>query len=195
MEKLRAEIDNVIGKTRLLEEADLPNLPYLQCVIAETLRVHPIAPLMAPHESSADCSVGGYDVPAGTMLLVNVHAMHRDAGVWGEEAEAEAFSPERFEGGKSDGKWMLPFGMGRRRCPGEGLAVKVVGVALGTLVQCFEWRRIGYTEAVDMTEGSGITMPKAVPLEALYWPRPEMVQTLNALLEYKTPCKPAQQHY
>jgi cytochrome P450 len=103
------------------------------------------------------------------MLFVNVHAMHRDVGVWGEEAEAEAeaevISPERFKGGKSDGKWMPPFGMGRRRCPGEGLAVKVVGLALGTLVQCFEWRRIGDSSeaiAVDMTEGSGITMPKAV---------------------------------
>ncbi|TVU13319.1 hypothetical protein EJB05_40367, partial [Eragrostis curvula] len=180
MAKLRAEIDDVVGKARLLDETDLPNLPYLQCVITETLRLHPIAPLMAPHESSADCTVAGYDVPAGTMLLVNVHAMHRDTAVWGEDAAA--FSPERFEGGKSDGKWMLPFGMGRRRCPGEGLAGKVVGLVLGTLVQCFEWRRVGDAE-VDMTEGSGITMPKAVPLEALYWPRPEMVPALNALWE------------
>ncbi|TVU13296.1 hypothetical protein EJB05_40343, partial [Eragrostis curvula] len=180
MATLRAEIDHVVGMARLLEETDLPNLPYLQCVITETLRLHPIAPLMAPHESSADCTVAGYDVPAGTMLLVNVHAMHRDVAVWGEDAET--FLPERFEGGKSDGKWMLPFGMGRRRCPGEGLAGKVVGLALGTLVQCFEWRRVGDTE-VDMTEGSGITMPKAVPLEALYWPRPEMVPALSALSE------------
>ncbi|GJN12983.1 hypothetical protein PR202_ga31314 [Eleusine coracana subsp. coracana] len=150
------------------------------CVITETLRLHPIAPLMAPHESSADCSVAGYDIPAGTMLLVNVHAMHRDVSVWGEEAGT--FSPERFENGKSDGKWMLPFGMGRRRCPGEGFAMKVVGLALSTLVQCFEWRRVGETE-VDMAEGSRITMPKAVPLVALYLPRPEMVPALNALCE------------
>ncbi|GJN40307.1 hypothetical protein PR202_gb29512 [Eleusine coracana subsp. coracana] len=180
MAKLRVEIDDVVGTSRLLDETDLPNLLYLQCVITETLRLHPIAPLMAPHESSADCSVAGYDIPAGTMLLVNVHAMHRDVSVWGEEAGT--FSPERFENGKSEGKWMLPFGMGRRRCPGEGFAMKVVGLALGTLVQCFEWRRIGETE-VDMAEGSGITMPKALPLEALYWPRPEMGPALNALCE------------
>jgi cytochrome P450 len=180
MAKLRAEIDDVVGNARLLEEADLPNLPYLQCVVTETLRLHPIGPLLAPHESSADCSVAGYDVPAGTMLLVNVHAMHRDVSVWGDEAGT--FLPERFEGGNGDGKWMLPFGMGRRRCPGEGLAVKVVSLALGTLVQCFEWRRIGDAE-VDMAEGSGVTMPKAGPLEALYWPRSEMVPVLKSLSE------------
>ncbi|CAN6234465.1 unnamed protein product [Urochloa humidicola] len=179
MAKARAEIDEIVGTARLLEESDLPNLPYLQFVVRETLRLHPIAPLLAPHESSADCSVAGYDVPAGTMLLFNVHAMHRDARVWGEDAAR--FSPEWFEGGKSDGKWMLPFGMGRRQCPGEGLAMKVVSVALGTLVQCFEWRRILGDEEVDMAEGSGLTVPKAVPLEALYWPRPEMVLVLREI--------------
>uniref|UniRef100_A0A0A9FDX4 Uncharacterized protein n=1 Tax=Arundo donax TaxID=35708 RepID=A0A0A9FDX4_ARUDO len=180
MAKARAEVDSVVGTARLVDESDLPNLPYLHRVVTETLRLHPVAPLLAPHESSADCTVaGGYDVPAGTMLLVNVHAMHRDARVWGEDAGR--FSPERFEGaGKSDGMWMMPFGMGRRRCPGEGLAVNVVGLALGVLVQCFEWRRVG-DEEVDMAEGSGLTMPKAVPLEALYWTRPEMVAAPRAL--------------
>nr|CAB3486939.1 unnamed protein product [Digitaria exilis] len=178
MAKARAEIDEVVGSARILEESDLPNLHYLQFVVWETLRLQPIAPLLAPHESSADCSVAGYDVPAGTMLLVNVQAMHRDVRLWGEDAGR--FSPERFEGGKSDGKWMLPFGMGRRRCPGEGLAMKVVALALGTLVQCFEWRRVG-GEEVDMAEGSGLTTPKAVPLEALYWPRPEMVSALREI--------------
>lgn len=177
MAKAKAEIDEVIGTARILEEADLPNLPYLGCIIKETLRLHPVGPLLAPHESASDCSVGGYDIPAGTMLLVNVHAMHRDARVW---EEPERFSPERFEGGMSDGKWMLPFGMGRRRCPGEGLAMKMVGLALGTLVQCFEWRRTG-DEEVDMTEASGLTMPKSVPLEAFYWPRTEMMSPLTAL--------------
>ncbi|KAL5676362.1 hypothetical protein ACJX0J_012493, partial [Zea mays] len=84
MAKAKAEIDEVIGTARILEEADLPNLPYLGCIIKETLRLHPVGPLLAPHESASDCSVGGYDIPAGTMLLVNVHAMHRDARVWEE---------------------------------------------------------------------------------------------------------------
>ncbi|XP_047065387.1 cytochrome P450 81Q32-like [Lolium rigidum] len=177
MAKARAELDKVVGTGRLLEEADLPSLPYLQCIITEILRLHPIGPLLAPHESSADCTVAGYDIPAGTMLLVNVHMMHRDAGIW---EEPERFMPERFEGGKGEGKWMLPFGMGRRRCPGEGFAMKVVGLTLGTLMQCFEWSRVG-EEAVDMSEGSGLTMPMAVPLEALYWPRAEMASLLRTL--------------
>ncbi|KAE8802004.1 isoflavone 3'-hydroxylase-like [Hordeum vulgare] len=177
MAKARAELDEVVGTGRLLEEADLPSLPYLQCIIKEALRLHPIAPLLAPHESSAACSVAGYDIPAGTMLLVNVHTMHRDARVWEEPTR---FSPERFEGGRGEGKWMLPFGMGRRGCPGEALGMKMVGLALGTLVQCFEWRRVG-EEEVDMAEGSGLTMPMAVPLEALYWPRAEMTPVLRAL--------------
>ncbi|XP_020182784.1 cytochrome P450 81Q32 [Aegilops tauschii subsp. strangulata] len=177
MAKARAELDEVVGMGRLLEEADLPSLPYLQCIITETLRLHPIAPLLAPHESSAACSVAGYDIPAGTMLLVNVHTMHRDALVWEEPTR---FSPERFEGARGEGKWMLPFGMGRRGCPGEALGMNMVGLALGTLVQCFEWRRVG-EEEVDMAEGPGLTMPMAVPLEALYWPRAEMTPVLRAL--------------
>ncbi|XP_048554318.1 cytochrome P450 81Q32-like [Triticum urartu] len=177
MAKARVELDEVVGTGRLMEEADLPSLPYLQCIITEILRLHPIAPLLAPHESSAACSIAGYDIPAGTMLLVNIHTMHRDARVWEEPAR---FSPERFEGGRGEGKWMLPFGMGRRGCPGEALGVKMVGLALGTLVQCFEWRRVG-DEEVDMAEGSGLTMPMAVPLEALYWPRAEMTPVLRAL--------------
>lgn len=178
MSKARAELDGAIGTGRLLEEPDLPSLPFLQSIITETLRLHPIGPLLGPHESSADCAVAGYHVPAGTMLLVNVHAMQRDPSVW---EEPERFRPERFEEpGGEGGKWMLPFGMGRRRCPGEALGVKVVGLALGTLVQCFEWRRVG-EEEVDLTEGSGLTMPMAVPLEALYWPREEMASVLRAL--------------
>ncbi|KAM0854848.1 hypothetical protein ACQ4PT_050174 [Festuca glaucescens] len=177
MAKARAELDKVIGTGRLVEEADLPNLPYLQCILTETLRLHPIAPLLVPHESSADCTVAGYDIPAGTMLLVNVHTMHRDAGIWEEPTR---FMPERFQGGKREGQWMLPFSMGRRRCPGEGLSMKMFGLTLGTLVQCFEWSRVSYEE-IDMAEGSGLTMPLAIPLEALYWPREEMASVLRAL--------------
>ncbi|KAK1677551.1 hypothetical protein QYE76_038399 [Lolium multiflorum] len=177
MAKARVELDDVIGTGRLMEEADLPKLPYLQCILRETLRLHPTAPLLAPHESSADCTVAGYDIPAGTMLLINVHTMHRDAGMWEEPTR---FMPERFEGGKGEGQWMLPFSMGRRRCPGEALSMKVVGLTLGTLVQCFEWGRVS-EEEIDMAEGSGLTMHMAIPLEASYWPREEMASVLRAL--------------
>ncbi|GJM96693.1 hypothetical protein PR202_ga13555 [Eleusine coracana subsp. coracana] len=78
LRKAQAEIDAVVGTSRLLTVDDVPRLSYLHCVITETLRLYPGAPLLLPHESATDCKVGGYDVPAGTMLLVNVYAIHRD---------------------------------------------------------------------------------------------------------------------
>ncbi|XP_044409860.1 cytochrome P450 81Q32-like [Triticum aestivum] len=156
---------------------DVPRLSYLQCIINETLRLYPAAPPLLPHESSADCKVGGYDVRSGTMLIVNAYALHMDPAVW---EDPTAFRPERFEDGKGDGLLLMPFGMGRRRCPGEALALQTVGVVLGTLVQCFDWDRVDGVE-VDMTEGVGITMPKAVALEAVCRPRAAMRDVLQKL--------------
>uniref|UniRef100_A0A804P7T3 Cytochrome P450 n=2 Tax=Zea mays TaxID=4577 RepID=A0A804P7T3_MAIZE len=177
LEKAREEIDAAVGHSRLLNAGDLPRLGYLRCIIAETLRLYPAAPLLLPHESSADCKVGGYDVPRGTALLVNVYAIHRDPAVWEEPGR---FVPERFEGGKAEGLFVAPFGMGRRKCPGERLALQTVGVALGSLIQCFHWSRVDGVE-VDMSEGSGLTMPKAVPLEALCTTREAMYDVLQKL--------------
>ncbi|KAJ3674322.1 hypothetical protein LUZ60_004938 [Juncus effusus] len=176
--KSRHEINTVIGKNRLMQESDFPNLPYLRAIINETFRLHPVVPLNVPHESSEECFVGGYRIPKGTMLLINIHAIHRDHSSWDEPTE---FRPERFlEGSKEEGRWMMTFGMGRRKCPGESLAVKVIGLALGTMIQCFEWERIDGKE-IDMMEGSGISMPKAVRLEALYRPRNEMIPFLRGV--------------
>ncbi|XP_010910128.1 cytochrome P450 81Q32 [Elaeis guineensis] len=177
LQKAQTEIDERVGNERLLKESDLSDLPYLQCIIRETLRICSPAPLLVPHESTNDCVVGGFDVPRGTMLLVNAYYIHRDPKIWEEPTK---FKPERFEDGKDEGKLMIPFGMGRRRCPGEGLAMTEVGLTLGTLIQCFDWKRMG-EEPVDMTEGSGLTMPKAVPLEAMYRPRRAMVHVLSGL--------------
>nr|XP_009406660.1 PREDICTED: isoflavone 2'-hydroxylase-like [Musa acuminata subsp. malaccensis] len=177
MDKTRAEIDARVGNGRLLDESDLPNLPYLHCVVAETLRMYPAGPLLVPHESSDECVVGGFHVPRGTILLVNAYAMHRDPKTWDEPAR---FMPERFEGGKGEGKRMAPFGKGRRKCPGEGLAARMMGLALGTLIQCFEWGRVGDKE-VDMAEGSGLTLPKAVPLEATCRPRQTLAHLLSEI--------------
>ncbi|KAJ6843274.1 isoflavone 3'-hydroxylase [Iris pallida] len=177
LKKAKAELDMQIGNGRLVQESDLPNLPYLHCVITETLRLYPAGPLLVPHESQEECVVGGYTIPRGTMLLVNAYAIHRDAETW---EEPEKFVPERFKESKGEGHNMLPFGMGRRRCPGEGLATRVVGLELGTLIQCFEWERIG-EEGVDMSQGSGLTLPKAHPLEAMYKPRESMIGVLSGL--------------
>ncbi|VAI22202.1 unnamed protein product [Triticum turgidum subsp. durum] len=177
LNKAQAEMDASIGTSRMVTADDVPRLSYLQCIISETLRLYPAAPLLLPHESSADCKVGGYDVPSGTMLIVNAYAIHRDPAVW---EDPTAFRPERFEDGMGDGLLLMPFGMGRRRCPGEALALQTVGVVLGTLVQCFDWERVDRVE-VDMTEGVGITMPKAVALEAVCRPRAAMRDVLQKL--------------
>nr|GMC64110.1 cytochrome P450 81E8-like [Ipomoea batatas] len=164
LDKARAEIDNLVGQERAIEEEDLPKLKYLQNIILETFRLFSSAPLLVPHCSSDDCKIGGYDIPRGTMLLVNAWAIHRDPKLWDDPT---SFKPERFDGGDEvESTKLLTFGMGRRSCPGSGLAQRVVGLALGSLIQCFEWQRVG-EEDVDLTEGNGFTAPKAEPLVAI----------------------------
>lgn len=177
MLKAQDEISKVVGHGRMLEDTDLQSLPYLQCIIKETLRLYPVAPLLVPHMSSSDCTVSGYHISCGTMLLVNLYSIHRDKGTWDKPNE---FMPERFWAGKAGGKFLIPFGMGRRMCPAENLGMRMVGLALGTMIQCFEWERVG-KEMVDMSEGSGLNMPKKLPLEALYRPSNSMVDVLTKL--------------
>uniref|UniRef100_A0A0D9VZA5 Cytochrome P450 n=1 Tax=Leersia perrieri TaxID=77586 RepID=A0A0D9VZA5_9ORYZ len=164
-------------KFRLITAEDVSQLSYLQCIISETLRLYPVLPLLLPHESSMDCNVNGYHISSGTMLLVNVVAIHRDPAIWDEP---EKFRPERFEDGKCEGLLVMPFGMGRRKCPGEMLALRTVGLVLGTLIQCFDWERVEGKQ-IDMTEGVGLSMFKAVPLEAECKPRDTMCDVLQKL--------------
>nr|XP_043618208.1 cytochrome P450 81Q32-like [Erigeron canadensis] len=168
--KARNEIDNHVENHRLVNESDMANLPYLRCIINETLRLYPAAPLLVPHESSHDCVVGGYHVPRGTMLLINQWAIQHDPDVW---SDPEKFDPDRFKGFESgrNGLKFMPFGSGRRSCPGEGLATRVIGLTLGLLIQCFDWERIS-EEMVDMSEGPGLSMPKVQPLFAKCKPLP-----------------------
>ncbi|CAN6361589.1 unnamed protein product [Urochloa humidicola] len=182
LKRAAAEIHSIVGTSRLLQESDLAGLPYLRCVITETLRLKPPAPCHVPHEVTQDCVIaGGYPVARGTMVLVDVYSMQRDPNMW---EEPERFMPERFMDGKTDGesrRWMMPFGMGRRGCPGEGLALRTVGLALGVMVQCFEWEPVGGKE-VDMREAeTGVTMPMEVPLVAACRPRPEVEALLKTL--------------
>jgi len=171
VEKAKIELDNHIGQEHLIEEVEASKLKYLQNIISETLRLHPAAPMLLPHLSSKDCTVGGYDVPQNTMLMVNAWAIHRDPNIW---ADPMSFKPERFDfedGQQADKHGFIPFGMGRRACPGSGLALRTLSLTLGSLIQCFEWKRIG-TEEVNMTEGRGTLLPMAIPLEAQCKARP-----------------------
>ncbi|GLU01563.1 hypothetical protein SLE2022_188690 [Rubroshorea leprosula] len=178
LNKAREEIDTQVGEERLMDEPDVLKLHYLQSIMWETLRLHPAAPFLVPHMASADCTIGGYDVPQDTMVLVNAFAIHRDPNFWDEP---ESFKPERLE--KEENKEshkLLPFGLGRRACPGAGLAQRTVTLTLGSMIQCFEWKRIG-EEEVDMTEGRGATMPKAQPLVAMCKARPIVSKVLYGM--------------
>ncbi|KAK9153790.1 hypothetical protein Sjap_001270 [Stephania japonica] len=175
--KARAEIDSQIGTDRLLQESDLPDLTYLNSIINETLRLFPPTAIIVPHEASSDCTVGGFKVPHGTMLLVNAWAVHRNPNNW---LDPEEFKPERFDSEDNHGNdfKFIPFGLGRRGCPGTRMAMRMIGLTLGRLVQCLEWERVG-EETVEMSEGPGVTIPKVRPLEALYRPRQELANVLE----------------
>ena len=142
MNKAREEIDSVVGKTRLVEESDIPNLPYIQAIAKETLRLHPTAPLIF-RESSQKCTVADYHIPEKTQLFINVWAIGRDPKSWEDPLE---FKPERFlaeqgTAGKSQlldvrgqNFHLLPFGSGRRSCPGATLALQVIQTAIAAMI-------------------------------------------------------------
>ena len=183
LEKLTKEIDCHVGHGRLLKESDLPKLPYLRCVINETLRLYPVTPLLLPHFSSEDCIVGGYHIPGGTTLLVNAWAIHRDPKLWDEPNK---FRPERFQeiiDGEREGSFrfkFIPFGVGRRACPGEALGFRSVSLAVGTLIHCFDWERVG-DELVDIAQDFGTTLSKSISVEAICSPRDAMIDILAQL--------------
>ncbi|KAH7512429.1 cytochrome P450 93A3 [Ziziphus jujuba] len=167
VEKARKEIDSVVGQSRIVEESDIDNLPYLQAIVKETLRLHPTGPLIV-REAIEDCNINGYHIPAKTQIFVNVWALGRDPNHWENPLE---FLPERFTGKKRQldvrGQHFeyLPFGSGRRSCPGASLAMEVVQTTLGAMIQCFDWK-VGEDAngKVDMEEGPGISLPRAHPL-------------------------------
>ncbi|XP_071725632.1 cytochrome P450 81Q32-like [Rutidosis leptorrhynchoides] len=172
MQKLKNEIDTKVDSNRLLQEGDLDRLSYLQNVIDESLRLYPPVPMLLPREASKDIMIGGYSIPRGTTLMVNAWAIHRDPVLWDNPDE---FIPERF-GEKLEDKYKtIPFGVGRRGCPGMNLGYRVLGLALGTLIQAFEWETIGGGE-IDMTASYGdLLMCKLKPLQALCKPRSNMI--------------------
>ncbi|CAM6099831.1 unnamed protein product [Calypogeia fissa] len=174
MEKVRAEIDSVVGKARKVDESDLPRLPYLGCVVKEALRLHPAAPLLLPHESIEPVKLLNYDIPAKTRLYVNAWAIGRDPSHWTNPLE---FYPERFLDSDVDvtgqNFGLLPFGSGRRMCPGMVLGLTVIQFTLARLLHSFEFSLPSplKPEDVDMGETFGLTIFKTQPLQLMATPR------------------------
>ncbi|MED6217600.1 hypothetical protein PIB30_019191 [Stylosanthes scabra] len=162
--KAKSELDTIVGKDRLVDESDIPNLPYIQNIVYETLRLYTPGPLLLPHVSSEEFNIEGFTIPRGTILLTNAWTIHRDPKVWGDDAEC--FKPERFEKDGESNK-LLAFGLGRRACPGLGLAYRTMVLTLGLLIQCFEWKTLRDNEEIDMREDEGAATPKLIPLEAM----------------------------
>ncbi|XP_074567225.1 alpha-humulene 10-hydroxylase-like [Curcuma longa] len=174
MEKVQKEMREAMqGKTKL-EESDIPKFSYLNLVIKETLRLHPPGPLLVPRVCSETCEVMGYRVPAGARVLINAFALGRDEQYWG--SDAESFKPERFEGSSVDFKGFnfefIPFGTGRRICPGYTFGLSSVEVTLAHLLFHFDWKlpQGMKIEDLDMTEITGMSASKRSPLLVL--PKP-----------------------
>ncbi|KAF8688284.1 hypothetical protein HU200_042337 [Digitaria exilis] len=174
MARARKELDQVVGSKQVIEESDIGQLKYLQAIVKETFRLHPPAPLLLPHLAGTATQVRGYTVPKGARLLVNVWAIGHDARVW---PEPEKFMPERFLEKEVDFKGrdfeLIPFGSGRRMCPGSPLAMRMVHLMLASLLHRFHWSLPTDVEkngVLNMDERLGLNLAMATPLQAIATP-------------------------
>lgn len=168
MKKTQEEVRRVVGKKSKVDEEDIQQMNYLMCVIKETFRLHPATPTLLPRESYASSNVGGYQIPCKTMLLINAWAIQRDPELW---IQPEEFIPERFIGKAIDFKGQdfefIPFGSGRRICPGMSFGLATVEYAMANLLYWFDWELPHNTNkdgALDMTEAFGLGLRKKIPL-------------------------------
>ncbi|KAE8720516.1 Nucleotide-sensitive chloride conductance regulator (ICln) family protein [Hibiscus syriacus] len=171
MMKLVEELDTVVGKQNKLEETHLPRLLYLDAVVRETLRLHPVIPLLLPHTPSQTSIVAGYTIPKHSRVFINAWAMQRDPRFWDDPLR---FQPERFFRGDIDHRGnnfqYLPFGSGRRICVGLALAKKMAAILLGALVHSFEWKTPSGT-IPDVEEKFGVVLKKRESLVAIPFAR------------------------
>ena len=174
MKRVEEEMDTVIGLDKGIEsESQLLKLQYLEAVIKETLRLHPPLPFLVPHCPSQSSSVGGYTIPKGAQVLLNVLTIQRDPEIWEDALE---FRPERFlsDDGKLD-YWgnkfeYLPFGSGRRICAGLPLAEKMIMFMLASFLHYFEWRLPSGT-VLEFSGKFGLVVKKTKPLVLIPKPR------------------------
>lgn len=161
MKKAQDEVRKVFNGKENVDESSLHELNYLKSVIKETLRFHPPVPLLVPRECREDCEINGYDIPAKTKVIVNAWAIGRDPEYWNE---AEIFYPERFLDSPVDYKGahfeFIPFGAGRRMCPGISFALANIELPLAQFLYHFDWELPdGMKEYdLDMAETFGMTV-------------------------------------
>jgi cytochrome P450 len=167
MKKLQGQIREAFRGKSVVTEGDLQasNLRYLKLVIKEALRLHPPAPLLVPRESIDACELEGYTIPAKSRVVINAWAIGRDPRYW---EDAEAFQPERFEDGAVDftgGSYeFVPFGAGRRMCPGFNYGLASMELALAGLLYHFDWSLPEGVKEVDMEEAPGLGVRRRSPL-------------------------------
>ncbi|KAJ1688843.1 hypothetical protein LUZ63_012998 [Rhynchospora breviuscula] len=171
--KLRAEIDSVVGSTGTVHDAHVAQMPYLQAVVKETLRVHPPGPLLSWARLSTDDIhlSNGMVVPAGTTAMVNMWAITHDSSIW---TNPDKFDPARFmasEGGvdidvRGGDLKLAPFGAGRRVCPGKNLGLVTVSLWVARLVQRFEWGPVE-SDPIDLSEVLKLSLEMKKPLAAV----------------------------
>lgn len=173
LKRAQLELDEQVGRHKQVKESDVRNLKYLQAIVKETLRLYPAGPLGIPHESMEDCKIVGYHIPAGTRLIVNIQKLQRDPLVWEDPCE---FRPERFLTSHKDFKirgkspQFIPFGNGRRMCPGISFALQIMHLTLANLLHGFEIERPS-KELLNMEESAGMTSIKKDPLQVILTPR------------------------
>lgn len=169
MKKLQEEIEDIVGLDQMVEKSHLSSLKYLDCVVKESLRLHPVAPLLA-HAAQEDCEVSGFDIPSKMHVFVNVWAIGRDPDIW---HDPETFCPDRFLQGNVDLRGrdfqLLPFGSGRRSCPGIQLGLLIVQLVVAQLVHCFDWELPDgmLPSELDMSENYGMVVTRAKHLMAI----------------------------
>ncbi|XP_002967403.2 cytochrome P450 CYP736A12 [Selaginella moellendorffii] len=158
MEKLQEEIESVVGRDRMVEESDLAKLELVNAVIKETFRLHPPLSLMIPHTSPEPRLVAGFEIPAKATVLINTYAIGRDSQAWPNDPDK--FKPGRFVGSNINVYGhdfeLLPFGSGKRGCPGLPLGLRNVQLVLSNLIHGFDWRfRDGATRKLSLDSGPG----------------------------------------